>query len=169
MAALTIRNLDDSVKAKLRVRAAHNGRSMEAEVRAILSDALGDERASPHSAHSPRKVAETGTTYAPPSEPEAAARQGDRLTWETVDDESLNEIIHAGPPEEDLASYFRRVFGTLGGIELELPSRAEYPRIPDFSGPEWDFSEDETRETADANPRLTDGSSRRADSKDTCQ
>ncbi len=37
---ITVRNLDDDVKAKLRVRAAENGRSMEAEVRAILVDAL---------------------------------------------------------------------------------------------------------------------------------
>ena len=36
MALLTIRNLDDDVKEGLRVRAAKNKRSMEAEVRAIL-------------------------------------------------------------------------------------------------------------------------------------
>lgn len=40
MAALTIRGLDDQVKASLRLRAAHNGRSMEAEARAILADAV---------------------------------------------------------------------------------------------------------------------------------
>lgn len=39
-AALSIRNLDDDVKARLRVRAANNGRSMESEVRAILIDAV---------------------------------------------------------------------------------------------------------------------------------
>jgi plasmid stability protein len=37
MAVLTIRDLDDSVRDRLRVRAAENGRSMEAEVRDILS------------------------------------------------------------------------------------------------------------------------------------
>lgn len=36
MASITIRNLDDEVKARLRVRAAHSGRSMEEEVRLIL-------------------------------------------------------------------------------------------------------------------------------------
>lgn len=36
MASLTIRNLEDDTKARLRVRAAHNGRSMEEEARAIL-------------------------------------------------------------------------------------------------------------------------------------
>jgi len=40
MATLTIRDLDDEVKARLRIRAAHNGRSMEAEARVILGAAL---------------------------------------------------------------------------------------------------------------------------------
>ena len=40
---LTIRNLQDSLKQKLRVRAALHGRSMEAEVREILAQSLGDE------------------------------------------------------------------------------------------------------------------------------
>jgi plasmid stability protein len=37
-----IRDLDEAVKARLRVRAAHNGRSMEAEARAILGAALAE-------------------------------------------------------------------------------------------------------------------------------
>ena len=40
MATLTIRDLDDDLKAALRVRAAERGRSMEAEVREILRTAL---------------------------------------------------------------------------------------------------------------------------------
>lgn len=40
MATLTIRDLDDDLRDRLRVRAAHHGRSMEAEVRAILSETL---------------------------------------------------------------------------------------------------------------------------------
>jgi plasmid stability protein len=40
MATLTIRDLDDEIRDQLRVRAARHGRSMEAEVRAILRDAL---------------------------------------------------------------------------------------------------------------------------------
>lgn len=40
MANLTIRDFDEELKAKLRVRAAENGRSMEAEVRAILAMVL---------------------------------------------------------------------------------------------------------------------------------
>lgn len=41
MAALTIRQLPDELKARLRQRAASNGRSMEEEVRVILSKELG--------------------------------------------------------------------------------------------------------------------------------
>ena len=41
MASITIRNLDDEVKTRLRLRAAGNGRSMEEEVRLILSEAVG--------------------------------------------------------------------------------------------------------------------------------
>jgi plasmid stability protein len=40
MAILTIRDFDDELKAKLRIRAAEHGRSMEAEVRAILAAVL---------------------------------------------------------------------------------------------------------------------------------
>jgi antitoxin FitA len=40
MATLTIRDFDDELKAALRVRAAEQGRSMEAEVREILRAAL---------------------------------------------------------------------------------------------------------------------------------
>lgn len=38
MATITIRNLDETVKRKLQVRAALNGRSMEAEARELLSE-----------------------------------------------------------------------------------------------------------------------------------
>ncbi len=40
MGTLTIRSIDDEVKDKLRVRAAMNGRSMEAEVRALIQAAV---------------------------------------------------------------------------------------------------------------------------------
>lgn len=44
MATLTIRDLDDEVKARLRIRAAENGRSMEAEARELLAAALSGRR-----------------------------------------------------------------------------------------------------------------------------
>jgi plasmid stability protein len=42
MSSITIRNLDDRVKRKLRMRAARNGRSMEEEARQILRAAVAE-------------------------------------------------------------------------------------------------------------------------------
>ncbi|WP_446681821.1 FitA-like ribbon-helix-helix domain-containing protein, partial [Chelativorans intermedius] len=41
MASITIRNLDDGLKRRLRIRAAEHGRSMEEEAREILRKAIG--------------------------------------------------------------------------------------------------------------------------------
>lgn len=47
MASITIRNLDEQTKARLRVRAAHRKRSMEDEARNILRAALVEESGTP--------------------------------------------------------------------------------------------------------------------------
>ncbi|WP_216699812.1 toxin-antitoxin system [Arthrobacter sp. H5] len=44
VATLMIRDLDDDVKARLRVQAAEHGRSMEAEARLLLAAALSGRR-----------------------------------------------------------------------------------------------------------------------------
>ena len=46
MASITIRQLDESIKKRLRLRAARHGRSMEEEARSILGAALADQEAS---------------------------------------------------------------------------------------------------------------------------
>lgn len=43
MASITIRNLDDTLKSRLRIQAAVHGRSMEDEARDILRSALNRE------------------------------------------------------------------------------------------------------------------------------
>lgn len=43
MASITVRNLDEGLKRRLRIRAAENGKSMEQEVRDILRAALDEE------------------------------------------------------------------------------------------------------------------------------
>lgn len=40
MATLTIRNLDDDIKRRLRIEAAEHGRSMEEQARVLLAEAL---------------------------------------------------------------------------------------------------------------------------------
>jgi plasmid stability protein len=47
MATITIRNVDPKLKQELRVRSARHGRSMEAELRNILKDALRREKSGP--------------------------------------------------------------------------------------------------------------------------
>jgi plasmid stability protein len=45
LASITIRKLDEKTKARLRVRAARHGRSMEEEARTLLRAGLADEEA----------------------------------------------------------------------------------------------------------------------------
>ncbi len=47
MASITVRNLDDDVKTRLRMRAAEHHRSIEEEARIILRDAVNDGRSAP--------------------------------------------------------------------------------------------------------------------------
>ena len=49
MGSLTVRNIDEAVKKRLRLRAAANGRSMEEEVRVILRVVLAEDEPSPRS------------------------------------------------------------------------------------------------------------------------
>lgn len=81
MASITIRNLDDEVKTRLRVRAAEHHRSMEEEARVILREAVSEEKSG----------------------------------------------------LRNLAEFTRECFGSLGGVELELPPRGPMREPPDFS------------------------------------
>lgn len=70
MAGITIRDLDPDVKERLRRRAAAHGRSMEAEARSILSEAVKPKRLL-------RELYERSRPYAAdldiPEQPEAGA------------------------------------------------------------------------------------------------
>ena len=48
MAALVVRKLEDTLKLRLRIRAAQHGRSMEEEVRVILTNTLAVEPPPPN-------------------------------------------------------------------------------------------------------------------------
>jgi phosphopantothenoylcysteine decarboxylase/phosphopantothenate--cysteine ligase len=47
MASLTVRQLDEALKARLRLRAARHGRSMEDEIRGILRNAAEQDEPAP--------------------------------------------------------------------------------------------------------------------------
>ena len=69
MASLTIRNLEEPIKALLRIRAAHHGHSMEEEARQILRAALLKEAQSPENLAQAiqKRFAQLGGVDLPPS------------------------------------------------------------------------------------------------------
>jgi len=72
MASITIRNLQDDVKWRLRIRAAEHGHSMEEEVREILREAVGEAKPTHNLAAAIRaRIAPLGgaTLNVPPREP----------------------------------------------------------------------------------------------------
>jgi phosphopantothenoylcysteine decarboxylase / phosphopantothenate---cysteine ligase len=70
MASITIRRLDERLKAQLRLRAARNGRSMEDEVRTILrgAGATGEIRSAAARVSSPAPGRKAAAEVAPPAE-----------------------------------------------------------------------------------------------------
>ena len=73
MTTLTIRNVDPALKERLRVRAAHHGHSMEAELRDIVSAALAgeDNRETNLADAIRRRFAPLGGVELPPHPPQA--------------------------------------------------------------------------------------------------
>jgi plasmid stability protein len=140
MATITIRNLDEKVKRRLQVRAALNGRSMEAEAREILVELVRD---------SPEPVAQrTGLGTAihnlfapfggvdlqlPPRQ--FSASQATESTTSSPEKVALNGGVDAptAEPEEDFGTAARKLFAPLGGVELQIPPRQKSHRpIPTF-------------------------------------
>ena len=74
MAAITIRNLEDSLKTKLRMRAASHDRSMEEEARSILREALQDEERGLGTLIHERFLSAGGVEIAPPDRSQQARR-----------------------------------------------------------------------------------------------
>jgi phosphopantothenoylcysteine decarboxylase/phosphopantothenate--cysteine ligase len=67
MASLTVRQLDEALKARLRLRAARHGRSMEDEIRGILRDAAEQDEPAPPPAAAKRGGAREGSRRASPA------------------------------------------------------------------------------------------------------
>lgn len=128
MATITIRNLDETVKRRLQVRAALNGRSMEAEAREMLSEFVeigvvpGTLEEDLGSAIHKRFAALGGV------EPEIPPR---RMIHRQTGKKS-----HGGKNEESeegLGTAIQKLFAPLGGVELEIPARRKSHRpIPTF-------------------------------------
>jgi len=124
---IVIRKLDEAVKRKLQIRAARNGRSMEAEARAALAEALTD---SPKAGASGREIgigtaihrrfARFGGVDLPIPPRRFSNRPKDRSSVPNLD-RGLGSAIH-------------ELFAPLGGVELPIPPRRKSRRpIPTFS------------------------------------
>jgi plasmid stability protein len=120
MATLTIRNLDEKVKRKLQVRAALNGRSMEAEARVLLSETVGEIPATlvPDE--------DLGTAI----HKRFAALGGVDLE---IPPRQFSSPVPSSVPKEGLGTAVHKLFAPLGGVELEIPPRRKSHRqIPTF-------------------------------------
>lgn len=119
MASITIRNLDDEVKQRLRIRAAAHGHSMEQEARDILGAALEQPETGEELVRRIRaRFKEVG--YIEPGELEIPSR------------EPGHEPPRTG---EEWYRAIRALVEPLGGIELgelEMPPRGPMREPPQF-------------------------------------
>ncbi|GAA5145381.1 hypothetical protein GCM10025768_02540 [Microbacterium pseudoresistens] len=119
MAAITIRNIPDEVVDALKARAKRNARSMEAEVREILSrTASGDE-----------------------SGLEASARERLGVRAWTIRGDEINAWIDAHPPTEEQLRAARE-------WAAELEADRENPILDDSLIDPWERAEQLARERA---------------------
>jgi phosphopantothenoylcysteine decarboxylase / phosphopantothenate---cysteine ligase len=72
MASITIRQLDDELKRRLRLRAARNGRSMEDEARTILRDAAAIDGADSRTSKTETRARDRATRHVPAQMPAPA-------------------------------------------------------------------------------------------------
>ena len=138
MATITIRNLDEKVKRRLQVRAALNGRSMEAEAREVLTGQLADNSPTPGedlgTAIHKRFAALGGVDLdIPPRQFSTRPLPdfGQNAAEEVLQSEGLSNPESV--PEEDFGTAIRKLFAPLGGVELQIPPRRKSQRpIPTF-------------------------------------
>ena len=111
MATLTIRNVDVAMSKRLRVRAARHGRSMEAEVRCILDEALeGGQEQEPNLAEAiRRRFAPLGGVELEPHPPVPV----------------VNAAFPTPAKEDGLGPYLARQWGVLADIDPDLLEHLE--------------------------------------------
>jgi plasmid stability protein len=109
MATLHIRDLKDSVKERIRVRAAQHGRSMEAEARAILEEAAARQEPEEHLYLRVRRLVEK---YGP-------------LDIEIPEREGLTGA--------QFLALMRTAVDAYGPLDIEIPPRGlSHREIPEF-------------------------------------
>jgi plasmid stability protein len=127
MATITIRNLDDQVKRDLQLRAALNGRSMEAEAREMIADQVKGHPARARkglgTAIHERFAALGGVELNIPPR-QFSSRPANNLE---------DNFLEGAEPKEGLGTAIHKLFAPLGGVELQIPARRKTHRpIPTF-------------------------------------
>jgi len=136
MATIVIRNLDPAVKRRLQLRAARNGRSMEAEAREALAEVLAPSR---QPKESPQLIAPGKRRSSKRGDLGTAIHR--RFTALGGVDLQIPPRAYAQnlpdssqPPTLDLGTAIHELFAPLGGVELPIPPRRKSHRqIPTFS------------------------------------
>jgi plasmid stability protein len=118
MAIITIRNLDEKVKRELQVRAALNGRSMEAEARETLTQLLSNNETS--------SIQPLGTAIQKRFAPNEGVDMP--IPPRQYPKRLVNEELKHG-----LGTAIHNLFAPLGGVDLQIPPRRKSHRqIPTF-------------------------------------
>jgi plasmid stability protein len=129
MATITIRNLDEQTKRKLQLRAALNGRSMEAEARHALiahaeSGPIESEREEGLATAIRKRFARFGGIH-------VNVRPFGEFAAPV--DSSAPEMRSANSGPSGLGTAIHDLFAPLGGVDLEVPARSKSHRqIPTF-------------------------------------
>jgi plasmid stability protein len=132
MATIVIRNLDETVKRRLQVRAALNGRSMEAEARAALTDLLEE---SPTDEALPAKSRRDSVGLGTAIHRRFAALGGVdlKIPLRTFSGR-LSDASGLPQLNSGLGTAIQELFAPLGGVELPIPPRRKsHRKIPKFS------------------------------------
>ena len=133
MATLTIRNVDETVKRRLQVRAALNGRSMEAEARVILSGLPEPPLQATQESVEPEEDFGTAVRklFAPLDgvELQIPPRRSSNHSAEGENHNIPEKLAH----KEGLGTAIHNLFAPLGGIDFQIPQRRKSHRqIPTF-------------------------------------
>lgn len=127
---LTIPDFDEEMMARLRIRAARHGHSIESEIRIILINAVDqsptDEHSDPSTIHDPKPHRD--------SEIGAAAKNPNASV---VSDEQFEAIMIEAAKRNSIVDRARYITSMLGPMELDVPPHEGDIRYWDFSAREY--------------------------------
>jgi antitoxin FitA len=133
VSTIVIRNLDPAVKRRLQVRAALNGRSMEAEARNTLTQSLEETPASGPRRKDAGKAAGGRSAPANGARRKSSSGRSDLRERASHQGKSTRPVAQKTASGSGLGTKIHNLFAPLGGVELEIPPRTFSTRpLPKF-------------------------------------